>query len=194
MTAKARWSARLTVTALAAATLAALTVAAPAHADRAQDCETLMNKAQREFYLYEWTGLRSGTALRTPKPTSRRVVTWPTSGWSTADRGRRSRAGSREIENRPLRSHPGTAGFRQNPVRHDSLDRAIRAALTGAVSHQHAQPSTRGLMTVDRNNKKYSTTLAEEILQTKCNGPADRQVSSMSVPARSWHATGSDGL
>ena len=55
MTAKTRWSARLTVTALAAGTL---TIAAPAHADRA--CDALMDEAQRQFYLYEWYGIALG--------------------------------------------------------------------------------------------------------------------------------------
>jgi hypothetical protein len=53
----------LTVTALATATIAAGTLipAAPAHADRAQDCEVPLTAAQVDFRMYEWYGVAFGT-------------------------------------------------------------------------------------------------------------------------------------
>jgi len=49
----------LTVTLVGVAT--AVTVAAPAHADRAQDCEVPLTAAQVDFRLYEWYGVAFGT-------------------------------------------------------------------------------------------------------------------------------------
>lgn len=62
MTAKTRWSARLTTTAVAAAAIATgtLVTAAPAHADRAQDCQALLTTVQVDFYLYQWYGVFYG--------------------------------------------------------------------------------------------------------------------------------------
>ena len=62
MTAKTRWSARLTIAVVATATITAgtLVTAAPAHADRAQDCEALLNRGLVEYRLYEWYGVFLG--------------------------------------------------------------------------------------------------------------------------------------
>jgi hypothetical protein len=56
MTAKTRWTARLTATALTVAAIAigSLGAATPAHANRAQDCQALLDSGQVDFRMYEW--------------------------------------------------------------------------------------------------------------------------------------------
>ena len=62
MTSKTRWGARLALTGMAAAAIAASTLvtAAPAHADRAQDCAALVTSSKIDFYLYQWYGVFYG--------------------------------------------------------------------------------------------------------------------------------------
>jgi hypothetical protein len=62
MTTKTRWGARLAAVGVATTAIAAgtLLTAAPAHADRARDCQVLMAKAEIAHNLYEWYGIALG--------------------------------------------------------------------------------------------------------------------------------------
>ena len=60
MTARTRWSARLTVTALATAAIAAGTLVTAAPAQAKPGCAELMDKANVQFHLYEWYGIALG--------------------------------------------------------------------------------------------------------------------------------------